>query len=132
MREFLLPAHRLLHGPNESRPLPFENIAKTLVIPSTTYDTLRSTLVQAELMLLRVLAFDLRVPLSLDYLPRYLERTFEDVTGMGEEYEAWTKEEREEHSVLLRMDTGIGKACKARAVEACVPRCGAWHNKSRS
>lgn len=96
-------------------------MAETLVIPSTTYDTLRSTLVQAELMLLRVLAFDLRVPLPLDYLPRYLERTFEDVTDMGEEYEAWTKEEKEEYGVLLRMDTGIGKACKARTVEACVP-----------
>lgn len=99
-------------------------MAKPLTIPSATYETLRATLVQAELLLLRVLAFDLRVALPLDYLPRYLERTFEDVTGAGEDYEAWEKEEREEYGVTLRMDTGIGKACKARAVEACVLRCG--------
>ncbi len=123
LREFLLPAHRLLHGHDPSRPLSPNPIAKPLTIPSATYDTLRATLVQAELVLLRVLAFELRIPLPLDYLPRYLDRTLEDVASAGEDYEGWGKEEREEYGVVSAMDTGVGRACKARAVEACVLCC---------
>ena len=120
MREFLLPAHRLLHGLDQTCPSSSNPIVKPLSIPSEIYDNLRATLVQAELILLRVLAFELRVPLALDYIPRYLQRVLEDIAGAGEDYDAWGKEEREEYGVIMGMDTGIGRACRARAVEACV------------
>ena len=71
-----------------------------------------------------MLAFELRVPLPFDYLPRYLERALKDIADAGENYDAWEKEEREEYGVFLGMDTGIGKACKAKAVQACMPPCG--------
>ncbi len=94
-------------------------MTQPLTVPSETYDILRATVVQAELMLLRVLAFELRVPLSLDYLPRYLERAMEDVVDAGEDYDTWGKEEKEEYGVVnIAMDTGIGKACRAKAVSA--------------
>ena len=76
---------------------------------------------QAELILLRVLAFELRVPLPLDYLPRYLERTFENIADAGEDYDSWGKEEREEYGVIVGTDTRVGRACRTKAVEACVP-----------
>jgi len=94
-------------------------MTQPLTVPSETYDILRATVVQAELMLLRVLAFELRVPLSLDYLPRYLERAMENVVDAGEDYDTWGKEEKEEYGVVnIAMDTGIGKACRAKAVSA--------------
>lgn len=108
MREIILPAHRLLH-----------QSAGSLKVPSATYDTLRATLVQAELMLLRVLGFELRLPLPLDYLPRYLERAMEDVADVSEVYDSWSKEEQEEYGVVkTRMETSMGRACKTRAVSA--------------
>ena len=83
------------------------------------YDTLRATLVQAELMLLRVLGFELRLPLPLDYLSRYLDRAMGDVTDASEDYDRWGKEEKEEYGVLKdSMETGIGRACRAKAVNA--------------
>lgn len=94
-------------------------MTQTLTVPSETYDTLRATLVQAELILLRVLGFELRIPLPLDYLPRYLERAIGDLAMAAEDYDAWGKEEKEEHGVMkVAMDSGIGKACKAKAVGA--------------
>ena len=74
---------------------------------------------QAELIILRILGFELRIPLPLDFLPRYLERALEDVVDAGEDYDSWSKEERDEYSVLNDlMDTGIGKACRTSAVRA--------------
>lgn len=113
MREILLPAHRLLHG---SKSL---TESDQLTIPSKLYNDLRATLVQAELVLLRVLGFELRVPLPLDFLPRYLERSLEGVTGAGEDYSSWSREELDEYGVRSSlMDTDIGKACIMRTVHA--------------
>lgn len=117
LRELLLPAQRLLFRPID--PLNSNPVAKPVIVPSATYDALRATLVQAELILLRVLGFELRVPLSLGYLPRYLERAMEDVADAGEDYDSWGKEEKVEYGVLNGiMDTGIGKACTANAITA--------------
>lgn len=70
-------------------------------------------------MLLRVLGFELRLPLPLDYLCRYLDRAMGDVSDAGEDYDCWEKEEKEEYGVLKdRMETGIGRACRAKAVSA--------------
>ena len=70
-------------------------------------------------MLLRVLGFELRLPLPLDYLRRYLERAMEDIADAGEDYGSWGKEEKEEYGVVKEsMDTGMGRACRAAAVNA--------------
>ena len=117
MREILFPAHRLLHQnpPNQDS----DPVASTLTVPSRLYDTLRATLVQAELILLRVLGFELRIPLPLDYLPRYLERAMGDIVDTAEDYDGWGKEEKEEYSVEKDiMGTRIGRACRAKAVTA--------------
>ena len=116
-RQLLLPAHRLLHqGSAESE---VRQTIQTLQVPSTAYDVLRATLVQAELMLLRVLGFELRVSLALEFLPRYLERTMEDIAGAGEDYGCWARDEKEEHRVVGEViETGIGKACRAQAISA--------------
>ena len=114
MREILLPAHRLLHA-QEDVSLP----KQWLTVPSATYDTLRATLVQAELILLRVLGYELRLPLPLDFLPRYLTRALQDATAAAEDYDSWGKEERKEYGVVSKAtDTGIGKACVIKVIEA--------------
>ncbi|KAI9804597.1 MAG: hypothetical protein M1833_006670 [Piccolia ochrophora] len=102
----LIPAHRLLNP-----------TAPPLRIPSATYDALRATLVRAELLLLRVLKFELRHPLALEYIPRYLERTIGEVDG-ADEINDMRREEREEWGVVAPMETGIGKACRAEVVAA--------------
>lgn len=116
MREILFPAHRLLHQHDGASSDP---ISKPLVVPSATYDSLRATLVQAEVMLLRILGFELRIPLPLDYLPRYLERAIGDVANASENYDSWGKEEKEEYGVVKdAMDTSIGRACRTKAIRA--------------
>lgn len=117
MREILFPAHRLLHDYREGYPT--NHISKPLSVPSETYDNLRATLVQAELMLLRVLGFELRIPLPHEFVPRYLARALEEVSNTGEDYDSWRKEEKEEYGVVEgMMETGFGRDCKAKAVKA--------------
>ncbi|KAF6240556.1 hypothetical protein HO173_001225 [Letharia columbiana] len=71
-------------------------------------------------MLLRTLGFELRIPLPLDYLPRYLERAMGDVTGASENYDSWGNEDKEEYGVVKdAMDTSFGRACRTKAVSAC-------------
>lgn len=119
LREIIFPAHHLLHQHADA--VTSDPVAQPLTVPSEIYDTLRATVVQAELMLLRVLGFELRVPLPLEYLPRYLERATEDLADAGEDYDEWGKEEKEEYGVVrTAMDTGIGRACRAKAVSALV------------
>ena len=116
MREILFPAHRLLHDHSGASSNP---VSQPLEVPSTIYDTLRATLVQAELMLLRILGFELRIPLPLDYMPRYLERAIGEVADAGENYDFYGKEEKEEYGVVKDiMDTLFGRACRAKAVSA--------------
>ena len=116
MREILPPAHRLLHQGNGA---PSDPIDQPLVIPSVAYDSLRATLVQAELILLRILGFELRISLPLDYLPRYIERAMEDVADASENYDAWGNETKEEYGVVKdAMDTSFGRACRTKVVKA--------------
>ena len=117
MREILFPAHALLHGCNNNKP--GNSVTASLTVPSTTYDTLRATLVQAETILLRVLSFELRLPQPLNYLNRYVEKAMNDSANTGEDYDIWSKEEKEEYGVVNNvMDTGIGRACRAKVVTA--------------
>lgn len=70
-------------------------------------------------MLLRILGFELRVPLPLNYLPRYVERAMEDIAGASEDYDSWGKEEKEEYGVVKdAMDTSFGRACRSKAISA--------------
>ena len=118
MREIIFPAHGLLRQSQGA--LASTSMNLPLQVPSALYDTLRQTLVQAELILLRILGFELRLPLPLDYLPRYLERAMKSVSEEGEDYDSWSNDEKEEYGVVRAvMDTGVGKACRAKAVEAC-------------
>ena len=117
MREIILPAYRLLHPDNESSNQ--RQIADPLTVPSAAYDALRATLVQAELTLLRVLGFDLRIPLPIKYLPRYLERAMRALVDTGEDYDTWGKEEKEEYGVVTdAMDTCLGRACRSKCIMA--------------
>ena len=86
-----MPAYAHLHP--SSPPLTF---------PSPLYDSLRSTVVAAELLLLRVLRFDLRVPLPYDFLPRFLEKVLPPVATPGEEECAETK-------IVEICETGLGR-----------------------
>ena len=83
---------------------------------------LRATLVQAELMLLRVLGFELKLPSPMDYLPRYLERAMEDINDVGEDYETWGKEYKSEYGVVEGgwMGTRLGKRASEMVVFAYV------------
>ena len=108
LRELLLPAHRLLSASSPSAP--------RLTIPSTTYDALRAALVQAELLLLRVLKFELHVPLALDFLPRYLERTLGEV---GEDdYDGLERDHRDEYRIGDVTETVLAGMCRGTVVEA--------------
>ena len=75
---------------------------------------------QAELLLLRVLGFELRLSLPLDFVDRYLERAMTDATAVAEDYDRWGREEREEYGVVAWMDTELGRACRSKAVHAWV------------
>lgn len=116
MREILPPADRILrHARGNTSP----NDQDQLTIPSRLYDDLRATLVQAELVLLRVLGFELRFPLPLDYLPRYLERVLQSYSAAAEDYDAWSREDRAEYGLVGNvMETSLGRRCRDRAVEA--------------
>lgn len=95
-----------------------------LTIPSTTYDLLRSTVVQAELMLLRVLEFKLRIPSPLEFLPRYLDRTISDYNALHcgwsgtDDHDGPTSKYRDEYQTVNLMETGVGKAAQLGVVEA--------------
>ncbi|KAL8858078.1 MAG: hypothetical protein Q9178_005403 [Gyalolechia marmorata] len=113
LSSILLPAHALLHRSSSS------STKSPLAIPSPTYDTLRATLVQAELILLRVLAFELRLPSPLEYLQRYLERAMEDVENVGEAFDEWDRDAKDEYGVQSGIIEGrLGSKCKQRAVDA--------------
>ncbi|KAF8252364.1 hypothetical protein K440DRAFT_594799 [Wilcoxina mikolae CBS 423.85] len=105
LREFLLPAYALLNPASE--PLTF---------PSALYDSLRGTLVAAEFILLRVLRFDIRLPLPFDYLPRFLEKM---LTLDGTDHlDFLGDDEREEVCVVDVKDTTLGRGVWALVGEA--------------
>ena len=123
LRELLLPAHRILHpsSPAQHYVDPRANpLSGPLKIPSAAYDVLRATLVQAELILLRVLGFELRFSSPMDFLSRYLDRAMKAVSDAGEDFEALGKEHRAEYGVIEGgwMETGLGRKAREQAVYA--------------
>ncbi|KAF2808912.1 uncharacterized protein BDZ99DRAFT_521385 [Mytilinidion resinicola] len=111
LRALLLPAHRLLHAHTRAY--------VPLTLNSQTYAGLRRTVVAAELLLLRVLRFDAHIPLPLDFLPRYLDRTVGEAGTADVDFDEWGRGEREEVGVCGFMETGVGRACRGVGVEAC-------------
>lgn len=74
---------------------------------------------QAELILLRVLGFELHLASPLEYLPRYLARAVEDVERVGEGFDDWDRETKDEYGVLGGLMEGrVGRACRGRVVDA--------------
>ncbi|KAL8818116.1 MAG: hypothetical protein Q9223_003177 [Gallowayella weberi] len=111
LSSLLLPAYALLY-PSDSAP--------QLTTQHPTYTILRSTLVQAELILLRVLGFELELSSPLRYLARYLTRAMEHVEKCGEDFDEWDLEAKDEYGVLTGgiMDGRLGRECRGRAVDA--------------
>ncbi|KAI4215765.1 MAG: hypothetical protein LQ351_001752 [Letrouitia transgressa] len=124
LRDIILPAHRLLHhttaaaksgtDPSPPPPPPYQPPRP----PSRTYDALRATLVQAELILLRTLGFALRAPLPQDFLARYLERAWSPL-ARDFDVDSWSAEARAEDGAIGAMETRVARGCRGTAVEAC-------------
>ncbi|KAL8768345.1 MAG: hypothetical protein Q9209_005379 [Squamulea sp. 1 TL-2023] len=122
LSSILLPAHALLHPltPSPSSSHTNSKQSQTLKIPSPTYTTLRSTLVHSELLLLRVLGFELHLPSPFQYLQRYLERAMENVENVGENFDDWDREAKDEYGVANGgiMEGRVGRMCRLRAIDA--------------
>ncbi|KAL9039280.1 MAG: hypothetical protein Q9214_004940, partial [Letrouitia sp. 1 TL-2023] len=82
-----------------------------------TYDALRATLVQAELILLRALGFALRAPVPQHFLHRYLARAMAPL-ARDFDVDEWGREARAEHGAIDAMDTRVARRCRARGIEA--------------
>lgn len=100
LREFLVPAHAVL------RPT-----AAPLTFPSARYDALRASLVAAELTLLRVLRFDIRLDQPLDYVPRLLARAL--ALPGTEHLDGLAAEDRAEAAVVDVDDSVLAAAVRA-------------------
>lgn len=95
-----------------------------LICPSPTYDALRSAFVRTELILLRVLRFELRVSTPFDFISGYMIGAMCDF-GVGDssldaadELDARSKEYKEGNRIIDVMETGIAKDCKTKAMAA--------------
>ncbi|RPB28106.1 hypothetical protein L211DRAFT_819153, partial [Terfezia boudieri ATCC MYA-4762] len=114
LRDILLPAYHILHPPPYNPPLTY---------PSHKYDALRHTIVQAELILLRALAFGIhQSPVAYEYLPRLVSKIlntkiyggdlYSPTVGGMEDWDAYTPGEAEECGVVEVMQTGLAKRAK--------------------
>ncbi|EKG10993.1 hypothetical protein MPH_11996 [Macrophomina phaseolina MS6] len=96
-----------------------------LTCSSPTYDALRSALVRTELVLLRVLRFELRISTPFDCLPGYLSGVMREFNAgdtssdAARDFDYRKKEQKEAERITDLMDTNIAKACKAKALFAC-------------
>lgn len=112
----MLPSHALL---NPSPP------SVRLSYPSELYDSLRASLVQAELIVLRSLGFELRLQTPFNYLYRYVARAVSSLGGERdkiavEEWDDLSTNRREEYKIVELEDTGLGKDAAALALKALV------------
>ncbi|KAG4303841.1 hypothetical protein PORY_002770 [Pneumocystis oryctolagi] len=99
MREFLVPAYSIL---NPTKP--------RLTFPSEFYDSLRDSIVNAELILLRVLKFDLKIILPFSYLTKALHLTL--TTWHSETTEPILQKE------AYLINTVIGRHARCRIMDA--------------
>lgn len=90
--------------------------AEPLAIPSATYDSLRATLVRTELVMLRILKFELRVPTPFDFLSGYMAEAMRDFNVDDDALDLRSQEHKEANRVVDIMSTGIARACSANAM----------------
>ncbi|KAK6504720.1 Cyclin- protein fam58a [Arthrobotrys musiformis] len=102
LRALITPAYSILH-PN----LP------PIEVPSHKYDTLRGTIVTAELHLLRILKFELRHPIPHDYISRVLDKSLSIIPG--EDFDRQNDERKEEDGIVKIEDTFLGRQCMGLA-----------------
>jgi len=75
-------------------------------------------------MLLRVLRFELRIPVPTKFLSRYIDRTISQINAENDgwsatdDYEGSTRDYHDEFQIVDVMETGVGKAAQSRVVEA--------------
>ena len=74
MREILVPAYQCVLFAFKTDDRIINPDRPTLTFPSDLYDTLRFSAVTSELIVLRILKFELRVTLPQTYLPRLISR----------------------------------------------------------
>ncbi|KAJ6260193.1 Cyclin-T1-4 [Drechslerella dactyloides] len=110
LRSLIVPAYALLHPPSTTTT---SSPAPALRVPSHKYDTLRATIVTAELHLLRILKFELRLPLPHDYIPRILDAALSIIPG--EDYAALPPDRMAEDNVADAADTFLGRQCMGLA-----------------
>ncbi|CCJ30123.1 unnamed protein product [Pneumocystis jirovecii] len=99
MREFLVPAYSII---NPSKP--------RLTFPSEFYDSLRDSVVNAELILLRVLKFDIKIILPFSYLTKALHLTL--TTWHSETTDPTLQKEK------YLINTAIGRYARCRIMDA--------------
>ncbi|KTW30601.1 hypothetical protein T552_00318 [Pneumocystis carinii B80] len=99
MREFLVPAYSIL---NPTKP--------KLTFPSEFYDSLRDSVVDAELLLLRIVKFDLRIILPFSYLEKALNLT---LTALEVEIT-----ESNLHKDACLMNTSLGRYVRCCIMDA--------------
>ncbi|KAF3088765.1 Cyclin- protein fam58a [Orbilia oligospora] len=102
LRALITPAYSILH-PN----------VPPIEVPSHKYDTIRGTIVTAELHLLRILKFELRHALPHDYIPRILDKSLSIVPG--EDYDRQDDDRKEEDGIMKSQDTFLGRQCMGLA-----------------
>ena len=102
--------------PEDDRPL-----SSRMELRSKRYNEKRSTLVKAELLLLRVLGFDLRLVSPFDYVSQYLHRALQGIWAYCEELDDNSELRRENCGVAAArmMASRPGMDVRARVVEAC-------------
>ncbi|EPS44883.1 hypothetical protein H072_1120 [Dactylellina haptotyla CBS 200.50] len=98
LRSLITPAYTLLHP-----------LSPPIRVPSHLYDTLRATIVTSELYLLRILKFELRIPLPHEYIPRVLDTALSIIPG--EELSSISTEKMEEDKISRVVDTYLGRQC---------------------
>ena len=58
----------------------------------------------------------------LDFIERYTDRAMRDLREFAEDYDRWDLEERQEYGIANRMDIGLGRAVKLKALQAWVSK----------
>ena len=90
-------------------------------IPSDRYDATHSTLVTAELLLLRILGFNLRLVSPFNYLPQYLDRALQGLWEYCQYYDHPSESRRagREAAAGRMLASRVGLDVRAKVVEAC-------------
>ena len=70
------------------------------------------------MLLLRILAFELHLPIPLDFIPRYIARALNEVQDVAEDFDQWSSEEKEELGVIKSKHGRLERSARLRALHA--------------